>query len=234
MQRLLGAIRRADEQYGLIQPGDRVAVGVSGGKDSMALLMLLAQYRKFAPRPFSLHAFSIKLGDPFDLSPVQALCEEWNIPFTIEEMHLLPALEKEKNPCALCARLRRGYLCRLSGDAGCNKLALGHHREDDLETYLMSGLSEGRFYQLQPKAEMEKAGITLIRPLIDVKETALADLARRYQLPVVKNPCPVDGHTNRQEMKELLYALENRRPGALDQLSRALMRQRKEVSSHEA
>ena len=233
MQRLLGALRRADERYHLIQAGDTIAVGLSGGKDSLALLMLLSAYRQFSPRPFSLHAFTIKLGDPFDTAPLAALCREIAVPLTVEYIHLLPALEKEKNPCALCARLRRGYLCRLAGEAGCNKLALGHHREDDLETYLMSGLAEGRFHQLQPVSHMDQAGITLIRPLLDMKEAALSDLCRRYGWPVIKNPCPVDGKTTRQEMKALLSALEKRRPGALDQLSRALMRQRKE-DPHEA
>lgn len=230
MQRLLGAIRKADEQYHLIQAGDKIAVGVSGGKDSLALLALLARYRLFSPRPFGLQAFTLKLGEAFDTGPIEDMCREWGVPLIIEKMDILSALEKEKYPCALCARLRRGYLCRLAREAGCNKLALGHHREDDLETYLMSGLSEGRFYQLQPKSEMENAGVTLIRPLLDVKETALADLCRRNQWPIVKNPCPVDGKTNRAEMKEILFALENRRPGALDQLSRALARQRKEES----
>ncbi|MBE5787850.1 MAG: tRNA 2-thiocytidine(32) synthetase TtcA [Clostridiales bacterium] len=230
MQRLLGAIRRADEQYGLIAAGDRIALGVSGGKDSLALLMLLSAYRRFSPRPFALHAFTLTLTAAFDTAPIQALCREMEVPFTVENMDILPALEKEKNPCALCARLRRGYLCRMAKAADCNVLALGHHREDDLETYLMSGLAEGRFYQLQPKSRMEDAGVTLIRPLLDVKETALADLCRRYQLPVMKNPCPVDGKTNRAETKALLFALEQKRPGALDQLSRALARQRKEAS----
>jgi len=233
MQRLLGALRRADEAYQLIEAGDRIAVGVSGGKDSMALLMLLSAYRRFSAHPFSLQAVSIKLGDPFDLSPVQALCDEWGIPLHVEDIHLLDALSKEKSPCALCARLRRGYLSRIAKEMGCNKLALGHHREDALETYLMSALSEGRFYEMLPLSPMERAGIWVIRPLIDMKEAAIADLARRYQLPVIKNPCPVDGHTNREEMKELLRALEKRRPGACDQLCRALMRQREGGVLHE-
>ena len=228
MKRLLGEIRRADEMYHLIQPGDRVAVGLSGGKDSMALLMLLSRYRQFAAHPFSLHAVSIKLGDPFDLSPVQALCDEWGIPLHVEDIHLLDALSKEKSPCALCARLRRGYLSRIAKDLGCNKLALGHHREDALETYLMSALSEGRFYEMQPLSSMERAGVQVIRPLIDAREAAIADLARRYQLPVVKNPCPVDGHTKRSEIKALLGALEEKNPGAQDQLCAALRRAREE------
>ena len=230
MQRLLGALRRAEERDHLIEAGDSIAVGLSGGKDSLALLALLCRYRDFSPRPFRLHAFTLKLGEPFDTAPLEEWCRGLNVPLTIENMDILPALEKEKSPCALCARLRRGYLCRMAREAGCNKLALGHHREDDLETYLMSGLSEGRFYQLQPKTEMENAGVTLIRPLLDVKEAALADLARRYGMPVMKNPCPVDGKTNRAEIKEILSALEHRRPGALDQLARALARQRKEES----
>lgn len=234
MKRLLGAIRRADEEYGLIEAGDQIAVGVSGGKDSLALLMLLSAYRRFAPRPFSLCAVTLKIGDPFDVSPIRALCEKLEVPFHLEELDLLPALQREKNPCSLCARLRRGTLDRVAHDLGCRKLALGHHREDVMETWLMSALSEGRFYHLAPKAQMERAGIQVIRPLIDVKEAAVADLCRRYQLPVMKNPCPVDGHTRRSEMKELLTLVEGRFPGAKEQLSAALKRERTGGDAHES
>lgn len=229
MKRLLGEIRRADARYGLIAPGDRIAVGVSGGKDSMALLMLLAAYRAFAPHPFSLCALTIQLGDPFDAEAIARLCREWEVPFLLRRTDLLSTLEKEQNPCALCARLRRGTLARMAKEAGCHSLALAHHREDALETYLMSALNEGRFYALAPKAPMTQAGVTVIRPLIDAKEGALAALARRYRLPVLKNPCPVDGHTARAEMKRLLADLEARRPGACDQLCAALRRAREET-----
>ena len=231
MKRLLGEIRRADETYGLIAPGDHVAVGVSGGKDSMALLVLLGAYRKFAKSPFTLSAITLKLGDPFDTAPLEALCEKEQIPLHIRDTGLLPTLEKEKNPCSLCARIRRGTLSKAAAEMGCNKLALGHHREDALETYLMSALNEGRFYHLAPKAEMEKAGVTLIRPLIDAKEAEIIRLSNRLQLPIIKNPCPVDGHTQRSEMKALLSALEEKKPGAQDQLCAALRRAREEKNA---
>ena len=230
MQKLLGEIRRADEAYGLIQAGDRIAVGVSGGKDSMALLCLLAAYRRFAPRPFSLCALTLKIGEPFDVSPIASFCAEKDIPYTVRECDLLASIRGEKHPCALCARLRRGTLLRLAAENGANKLALGHHRDDVLETYLMSALSEGRFYALQPISLMERAGVALIRPLIDVREEALAAFAGRQHLPLVKNPCPVDGHTRRAEMKALVQALEARQPGAKDQLCAAIRRERKKAA----
>ena len=231
MKRLLGEIRRADETYHLIAPGDHVAVGVSGGKDSMALMMLLGAYRQFAPHSFFLSAITLKLGDPFDTAPLQALCEKENIPLHIHDTGLLPTLEKGKNPCSLCARIRRGALSRIAGEMGCNKLALGHHREDVLETYLMSALHEGRFYHLAPKAPMERAGVILIRPLIDAREAEIIRLANRLQLPVIKNPCPVDGQTKRSEMKALLTALERKIPGANDQLCAALRRAREDKNA---
>ncbi len=222
MQRLLGEMRKADQAYGLIQANDRVLVGVSGGKDSLALLALLAAYRTFSPHPFSLEAACLKIGEPFETEKIDAFCREREVPFTLIEENFLPQLEKEKSPCALCARLRRGILLKAAEDLHCNKLALGHHRDDVMETYLMSTLFEGRFYALQPKRTMEKGNITLIRPLIDVKEGSIEALARRLQFPVAKNPCPVDGFTKRQEMKETLRALEKKFPGALEHFHSAL------------
>lgn len=227
MQRLLGEIRKADQQYGLIEPGDIIAVGVSGGKDSLALVALLAAYRRFCPAPFELHAVCLKIGDPFDWQKIKAFCEEREVPFHLTEENLLPALEREKSPCSLCARLRRGILLQKAEDLGCNKLALGHHRDDVMETYLMSTVFEGRFYALAPRRQMEKGNIAVIRPLIDVKEGSIAALASRLQFPVVKNPCPVDGRTKRQEMKQTLRALESRFPGALDHFQSALEKERK-------
>lgn len=226
MQRLLGEIRKADQAYGLIRPGDRILVGVSGGKDSLALCTLLAAYRRFAPHPFSLHAVCLKIGDPFDTGRIAAYMEEIQVPFTLVEENFLPRLEKEKSPCALCARLRRGILLQQAELLSCNKLALGHHRDDVMETYLMSTVFEGRFYALQPIRQMEKGSIAVIRPLINVKEGSIAALAQRLQLPVVKNPCPVDGKTTRQAMKETLRALEKRFPGALDHFQSALEKER--------
>ncbi len=234
MKRLLGEIRRADEAYHLIDPGDHVAVGVSGGKDSLALLVLLSVYRKFASHSFSLSAITLKLGEPFDTAPLEALCERENIPLLIRETNLLPYLEQEKSPCSLCARIRRGALSAAAAEMGCRKLALGHHREDALETYLMSALNEGRFYHLAPKAPMARAQVTVIRPLIDAKEAEIIRLSQRLRLPVIKNPCPVDGYTKRSETKALLAALEEKSPGANDRLCAALRRAREEKNDPDA
>ncbi len=226
MQKLLGELRRADQKYGLIQPGDNIAVGVSGGKDSLALIALLSAYRRFSPAPFSLQAICLKIGDPFDTSALAAWLNDMEVPFTLVEENLLPLLEKEKSPCALCARLRRGILLKKAEELHCNKLALGHHRDDVMETYLMSALFEGRFYALQPIRQMEKGNIWLIRPLIDMKEGSLEALARRLCFPVMKNPCPVDGLTKRSEVKALLRDMERRFPGALEHFQSALERER--------
>lgn len=225
MQRLLGEIRRLDEEYGLIQVGDKVAVGVSGGKDSLALLMLLRQYQAFAPRPFSLCALTVSPSPAFDTSAVAALCDEWGVPYRVKETDMLDTVLRSRHPCALCARLRRGTLLRMAAEEGAQKLALGHHRDDVMETWLMSALNEGRFRRLPPVAPMERAGLAVIRPLWNAREEAVADLARRYGLPVVKNPCPADGHTRRAEIRAHLDALEKAEPGAKECLWAALKRE---------
>ena len=225
MKRLLGDIRRADEDFSMIQAGDRVAVGVSGGKDSLVLLRALKTYSQFSVKPFEVVAITLKPGDPFDLTPIRKLCEEIDVPYIVEETDLFYQLfkvRKAENPCALCARLRRGALIRMAKDAGCNKLALGHHREDAEETLLMSVLYEARLHTFHPVTHMDEQDITVIRPMIYAPEKDVIHLARKLAVPVVKNPCPVDGHTTRQEIKELLDDLTRRYPRAKEYLLTAL------------
>ncbi len=225
MKRLLGDIRRADEDFSMIQAGDHVAVGVSGGKDSLVLLRALKIYSQFSVKPFHITALTLKTGDPFDVTPIRALCEELDIPYIVEEcdlLHQLFEVRKAENPCALCARLRRGALIRMAKEAGCSKLALGHHREDAEETLLMSVLYEARLHTFQPVTHLEENGVTVIRPMIYAPEKDVIHLAKKLSVPVVKNPCPVDGHTTRQEIKELLDDLTRRYPRAKEYLLTAL------------
>lgn len=226
MKRILGDLRRADQDFGLIQSGDRVAVGVSGGKDSLVLLEALALYRKFSPHPFALGAITVSMGlEPFDLSGVAALCEELDVPYHVEKTQIGRIVfeeRKEPNPCALCAKMRRGALAAACGRLGYGKLALGHHRDDALETLVMSVLFEGRIHTFHPITRLDRAGIVQIRPLVYTPEKQMIAAARRLKLPVVKSPCPVNGETRRAEVKGLLDALCRRYPDARERLLGAL------------
>ena len=224
MKTTLGCLRRADKDFHMIQPGDKIAVGVSGGKDSLLLLYALALYRQFSHVDYELHAFTMTLGlEPFDLSGVRALCEEVNVPYTVRETeiaHILFDIRKEKNPCALCAKMRRGVLNDLALEHGCNKLALGHHREDAIDTLLMSILHEGRFHTFHPKTVLE--GVTVIRPLCYLPEKEALHMQRKLSLPVVKAPCPVNGDTERAAMRELMRRLQKEYPDAPERILHAL------------
>lgn len=227
MKQILGALRRADQDFGLIQSGDRIAVGVSGGKDSLILLQAMALYRKFAPNPFELSALTITMGlEPFDLSGIQRMCDELEVPYIIKETQIGRIVfeeRKEPNPCALCAKMRRGALATTCVEMGFNKVALGHHRDDALETLLMSVLREGRIHTFHPVTHLSKTGITQIRPLVYASEKQIIGLQRKLNLPVVKSPCPMDGKTQRSEMKDLLDELCRRYPNARQQMLSALM-----------
>lgn len=226
MKRILGDLRRADQDFGLIQSGDRVAVGISGGKDSLVLLEALALYRKFSPHPFELGAITVSMGlEPFDLSGVAALCEELDVPYHVEKTQIGRIVfeeRKEPNPCALCAKMRRGALAAACGRLCYGKLALGHHRDDALETLVMSVLFEGRIHTFHPITRLDRAGIVQIRPLVYAPEKQMIAAARRLKLPVVKSPCPVNGETRRAEVKGLLDALCRRYPDARERLLGAL------------
>lgn len=211
MKTVLGCIRRADQDFAMIHPGDRVAVGVSGGKDSLLLLKALSLYRLFSKKDFALEAFLLTMGfSPFDTSGVEALCKEINVPLTIKHTDIgaiVFDVRNEKNPCSLCAKMRRGALNKLAKEHGCNKLALGHHREDVLETFIMSLFYEGRLHTFHPVTYLSRMDLTVIRPMVYLPEKHIIHMARTLALPVIVNPCPANGHTARQEAKDLLLEL---------------------------
>jgi tRNA(Ile)-lysidine synthase TilS/MesJ len=226
MKEVLGCVRRADQDFHMIAEGDRVAVGVSGGKDSLLLLYALALYRAFSPARFELCAMTLTMGlQPFDLSGVRVLCEALNVPYIVKETNILHVVlneRKEKNPCALCAKMRRGALSDLCLEHGVTKIALGHHRDDALETLMLSLLYEGRIHTFHPVTYLNRKGITQIRPMVYLSEKHIIHMAKELALPVVPSPCPANGATKREEMKDLLDKLCRRFPNARELMLSAL------------
>ena len=220
MRYLLGMLRKADEAYGLIGKGDSVLCGVSGGKDSLALLTLLAAYRRI--KPFELTAAILLYDEAQETEPLHALCEKLNVPLRVRMTGFRETVLQKKKPCSLCARLRRAALVREAKEAGCSLLALGHHREDAIETLLMNAVAGARLDTMNPLARMEREGVTVIRPLILAEEKEIAAFSRRMALPVTENTCPAAGHTLRADMKELIAGLEKTCPGASANLLTAI------------
>ena len=246
LQRRLSLTRQAVDDYRLIQSGDKIAIGISGGKDSLTLLYALQGLRRFYPEPFELCAITVDLGfqalspevsnrlsptlssdaAAFDLKPVQELCDELNVPYTVvptEIGKILFETRQESNPCALCAKMRKGALNEAALKLGCNKIAYAHHRDDLIETMLLSLIYEGRFYSFSPKTHLDKTGLTLIRPLMYVSEADVKGFCNKYQLPVVKSPCPADGYTKRQYVKDLLRKLNQENPGVKERMFSAIV-----------
>lgn len=216
MQAMLSTVRSCIDDYQMIRPGDKIAVGVSGGKDSLTLLRVLAELRRFYPQPFQLYAITLSMGyEDMDFSPVAQLCRELDVPFILRETDIKSVIfdiRKEQNPCALCAKMRRGALHEEALKLGCHKVALGHHFDDAVETFLLSLIYEGRLSCFQPVTYLDRTDITLIRPLLYVEESAIRRFAAKEQLPVVFNPCPADKHTKREDVKQLLCRLETTYP----------------------
>ena len=227
MQRLMGLVRRCVDDYDMIKAGDKVAVGVSGGKDSLVLLVLLAGLKKYFNKPFELEAITIDMGLGMDYSGIQALCDKWEVPYTVVKTEIGPIIfdyRKEKNPCSMCSKMRRGALNQAILDKGFNVLALGHHYDDAVETFMMSLIYEGRISCFQPVTNLDRTGVTQIRPMLYIHEKTVDNFAHRMELPVLENRCPVDKYTKREEIKQLVFELSKTYPDLKDRVFGAMQR----------
>lgn len=226
MQHLLSPFRRAVDEFQMIKPGDRIAVGVSGGKDSLAVLRLAKALQRFYPAPFHLEAITLDMGmDGMDFSPISEFCKELDIPYSIEKTDIKEIvfdIRKEKNPCALCANLRRGALNTAAKERGLDKIMLGHHYDDVLETFLLSLLYEGRVSCFLPVTYLDRMDVTLLRPMIYIEEKEIKKFAREQALPIVKSTCPADGNTKREYIKNTLRQLEYENRGVRQRLFTAM------------
>ncbi len=223
-----GTVRRAVDDYGMIKEGDRVAVGVSGGKDSLLLLVALNHLKSFYPKHFELEAITAELGfEGMDFAPIKKLCEELSIPYTClktDIKEIVFDMRKEENPCSLCAKMRRGALNDAIRERGITTLALGHHFDDAVETFLMSLLFEGRLSCFRPVTYLDRSGVTQIRPLIYAGEQKISNVAAALDLPIVENPCPMDKASKRHEIKELLQTLSHDYPDMKSKVFGAMQR----------
>lgn len=228
MNQILSRVRRCVEDYDMIQAGDRVAVGVSGGKDSLSLLVALARLQKFYPVPFTVEAVTLDMGiEGMDFSGVAELCRTLGVPYTripTEISHIIFEVRREKNPCSMCAKMRRGALNRVILERGIRKVALGHHFDDAVETFFLSLFYEGRLSCFQPVTDLNRTGVTQIRPMLYCGENLIRNAVRQENLPVVHNPCPANGYTKRQEVKDLVRKLERKYPGLRSRVFGAMQR----------
>ena len=227
MQKLIGLVRRCVEDYNMIEPGDRIAVGVSGGKDSLALLVFLAELRRYHSAPFTLEAITVDLGFGMDYSAIEDLCKRLDVPFTLVPTQISQVIfdhRKESNPCSLCAKMRRGALNQAIVDRGLNKLALGHHYDDAVETFVMNLLFEGRIGCFQPVTDVDRMGVVQIRPMLYLHEKTVDNFVRKMDLPVLDNRCPVDKSTKREEVKQLVFDLSKQYPDLKDRIFGAMQR----------
>lgn len=217
LQQVLSVTRRAVDDYHMIEDGDKIAVGISGGKDSLTLLYALSGLRRFYPKKFEIEAISVSLGfEGMDFSKVAELCKELNVNYTLVKSSIAEIIfeaRKETNPCSLCAKMRKGAFNEKAKELGCNKSAYAHHMDDVIETLMMSLIYEGRFHTFSPITYLDRSDITLIRPMLYMHECDVKSFVKRYNVPVVKNACPVDGYTKREYIKNLIKKLNEENPG---------------------
>lgn len=227
LKRLLSQTRKAIDEYKMIDDGDKIAVGISGGKDSLTLLYALHELQRFYPKKFEIEAITVHAGiDGMDFAPVNRLCDELNIRYTIintDIFDIVYNVRKESNPCALCAKLRKGAFNTKALELGCNKIAYAHHKDDVVETFIMSLMLEGRIHTFSPVTYLDKTGLTLIRPLIYIKETDIVGFKNKYNLPIVNNLCPADGETKREYAKGLLKSINRDIPGVKEHIFTAIL-----------
>ncbi|MBQ5349719.1 MAG: tRNA 2-thiocytidine biosynthesis protein TtcA [Oscillospiraceae bacterium] len=225
---LTGMVRRCVDDYNMISPGDRIAVGISGGKDSLVLLAALSHLKRYYPAPFELEAITIDAGfEGMDFSGVEAMCAELGVPYTrvpTDIREIVFEARQESNPCSLCAKMRRGALNTTLKARGCGKLALGHHFDDAVETFAMSLLFEGRLNCFAPVSYMDRMDVTMIRPLLYVGELRSANMAKALSLPVVTSTCPMDRTSRRREVKDLLDTLSAAYPDLRSRIFGAMQR----------
>ena len=227
LQQVLSQVRKAVDDYNMIQEGDKIAIGISGGKDSLCLLYALQALQRFYPKKFSLVAVTVDLGfDNLNLEKIKELCKSLNVEYEIVSTEIAKIVfqdRKESNPCSLCAKMRKGALNEAMKRHGCNKIAYAHHKDDVVETMLMSLIYEGRLHTFAPVTYLDRMDLTVIRPLMYMKEADVIGFVRKYQVPVVKSPCPVDGHTKREYVGNLLQQLNQENPGVKERMFTAIV-----------
>ena len=226
LQQVLSVVRKAVDDYHMIEEGDKIAIGISGGKDSLTLLYALNALKRFYPKKFDVIAFTVDLGfDNLNLEKIRALCDELQVEYRIVKTDIAKIIfedRKEKNPCSLCAKMRKGALNKAIKAAGCNKIAYAHHKDDVVETLLMSLIFEGRFHTFSPVTYLDRMDLTVIRPLMYMNEADVIGFINKYTVPVVKSSCPVDGHTKREYVKQLLQKLNLENPGVKERIFTAI------------
>ena len=228
LRRVLSYVRRAAEDYDMIREGDKIAVGVSAGKDSLTLLCALAEMRRFYPQKYEVVAITVDMGfDGMDFTPIRRLCEELDVPYHVIKTDIYDIIfnvRKEKSPCALCAKMRCGVLNNSARDLGCNVVALGHHYDDVVDTFMLNLFYEGRIGCFQPVTDLSRVGVRVIRPMLYLPEKVVRYFADKEHLPVIKSPCPADGNTERTEMNKLLNELDRKSDGLRYRIFGALQR----------
>lgn len=228
LQRILSYVRRAADEYDMIRAGDRICVGVSAGKDSLTLLVALAELRRFYPKPFTLCAVTVDLGFPgADYSEIEELCRRLAVEYRVvptEIGKVVFDIRHEKNPCSLCAKMRRGALHAAAKEMGCTSVALGHHFDDAVETFMLNLFYEGRIGCFSPVTYLSNTGLYLIRPMLYVPEKQIRYFASRASLPVAASHCPANGNTERESMKQLLHTLEREHKGIKHRIFGAMER----------